>query len=103
MISDETRDPNGRVIPDPTADIAQRLSEQPPHVSLHGLADGGSGTLSIVLLPAEEVSAMNQQGFVVGARIKREGHTFSLEGGKVAQLSDAVMKCIFVNIANDSA
>jgi len=103
LISDETRDPNGRVIPDPTADIARRLSEQPPHVSLHGLADGSSGTLSIVLLPAEEAAAMNQQGFVVGARIKRDGDTFSLEGGAVAQLSDAVMKCIFVNIANNSA
>ena len=56
-----------------------------------------------MLLPAEEAAAMNEQGFVVGARIKRDGDTFSLEGGAVAQLSDEVMKCIFVNIANNSA
>ncbi len=102
LVNSETLDPSGRVIPQPTPDIAARLSSFTETCSLDGLSDGDSGCLTILLLPATEAEAMNQQGFAVGASITKKGDSFVLEDGTVAQLSDNVKKSIFVEIGTKS-
>ena len=102
LITSETLDPSGREIPQPTADIADRLSSSNQTCSLEGLADGAAGRLSMLLLPAAEVAAMNQQGFAVGANITRESDSYILENGAVAQLSDDTKRSIFVEIETKS-
>lgn len=102
LITDETLDPSGREIPQPTADIAERLSSSNQTCSIEALADGAAGRLSMLLLPAAEVAAMNQQGFAVGASVTRESDSYILENGAVAQLSEAAKRSIFVEIETKS-
>ena len=98
LITSETLDPSGREIPQPTADIAARLSSSNQTCSLEALADGAAGRLTMLLLPAAEAVAMNEKGFVVGANIARESESYVLENGAVAQLSADAKRSIFVEI-----
>ena len=66
------------------------------------LNDGSAGRLSMLLLPAAEAAAMNQQGFAVGKSITRQNESFVLENGTVAQLSDGAKRSIFVEIETKS-
>ena len=102
LITSETLDPSGREIPQPTEDIAARLSSSNQTCSLEALADGAAGRLTVLLLPAAEAAAMNQKGFVVGANIARESESYVLENGAVAQLSADVQRSIFVEIETKS-
>jgi hypothetical protein len=56
----------------------------------------------VLLLPAAELAAMNQQGFTVGASITREDDSYLLENGAAAQLSDDAKRSIFVEIETKS-
>tara|TARA_B100000900_G_scaffold411665_1_gene431820 strand:- start:21117 stop:21785 length:669 start_codon:yes stop_codon:yes gene_type:complete len=98
LVNAETRDPSGRLIPKPTSDIAERLSSMGQTCSLDVLAEGDSGRLTILLVPATELTVMNQQGFEIGAFVRKENSSFVLENGIAIQLSDDVMKSIFVKI-----
>ncbi len=98
LITSETLDPSGREIPQPTADIAARLTSSNQTCSLEALADGAAGRLTMLLLPAAEAVAMNEKGFVVGANIARESESYVLENGAVAQLSADAKRSIFVEI-----
>ncbi|RJU88096.1 MAG: metal-dependent transcriptional regulator [Candidatus Poseidoniales archaeon] len=98
LITSETLDPSGREIPQPTEDIAARLSSSNQTCSLEALADGAAGRLTMLLLPAAEAVAMNEKGFVVGANIARESESYVLENGAVAQLSADAKRSIFVEI-----
>ena len=102
LITSETLDPSGREIPQPTADIADRLASSSQTCSLEDLNDGSAGRLSMLLLPAAEAAAMNQQGFAVGKSITRQNESFVLENGTVAQLSDGAKRSIFVEIETKS-
>ena len=98
LITPETKDPSGREIPPPTSDILRRLNATTHACSLADLPDGESGTLSMVLLPASEAAAMNDQGFEIGAKVSRNGTDIVLDTGHVGQFSDRTMKSIFVEL-----
>lgn len=98
LVNAETLDPSGRPIPQPTPDIAERLSSKARTCALSALANGDSGRVTILLVPANELAFMNQQGFSVGAVVRKENASFVLENGTTAQLSDDLTGSIFVEI-----
>ena len=103
LITEQTLDPSGRVIPQPTADIAARLHDASATCALEEMDVGASGRLSMLLLPAGEVEALNQHGFVVGASMTRTSEGIVLENGWTAQLSEAAMRSVFVETTRQSA
>lgn len=102
LITPETKDPSGRDIPLPTADIAERLDTDSLTVSLANLSQDTEATLSAILMPAEASKALEQGGFQVGSRILRTGSDSFLADGKKAHLSEQWMRSIFVDIVSDT-
>lgn len=102
LITEDTLDPSGRIIPEPTADIAARLVGAELTCALSNMAVGTTGRLSMLLLPAGELAALNEHGFVVGALLSRTADGFVLESGWTAQLSEASMASVFVEIDTSS-
>ena len=98
LITKDTLDPSGRTIPEPTADIAARLLDGETNQALCDLAVGATGRLSMLLLQSRELAALNEHGFCVGAELSRTMDGFLLENGWTAQLSEAAMRSIFVEI-----
>lgn len=102
LITEQTLDPSGRVIPAPTADIAARLQDVSTTRALGELGVGASGRLSVLLLPAKELEALNKHGVVVGASMTRTSEGFVLENGWAAQLSEEAMRSVFVETATET-
>ena len=102
LITEHTLDPSGRTIPEPTADIAARLQDGKKNCSLGDMDVGTAGCLSMLLLPAHELAALNEHGFAVGERLQRTTDGFTLENGWTAQLSDTAMQSVFVEIETPS-
>jgi len=102
LISKDALDPSGRTIPDPTADIAARLLDGETNHALCDMAVGATGRLSMLLLPSGELATLNEHGFCVGAQLSRTRNGFVLESGWTAQLSEAAMRSIFVEIDSSS-
>ena len=101
LITVDTKDPSGREIPEPTPDIAARLSTRSSLISLLDLEENRPATVAAMFMPAEETSAMEQGGFGVGAQIVRTGEDSFSSNGQTAQLSETWMKGVFVDISND--
>ena len=102
LITEDTLDPSGRTIPEPTADIVARLQTGQMNHSLGDMDVGAAGRLSMLLLPAHELATLNKHGFAVGARLHRTTNGFTLENGWTAQLSDTAMQSVFVEIETPS-
>ena len=101
LITVDTKDPSGREIPEPTPDIAARLSTRSSLISLLDLEENRPATVAAMFMPAEETSAMEQGGFGVGVQIVRTGEDSFSSNGQTAQLSETWMKGVFVDISND--
>ena len=101
LITADTKDPSGREIPEPTPDIAARLSTRSSLISLLDLEENRPATVAAMFMPAEETSAMEQGGFGVGVQIVRTGEDSFSSNGQTAQLSETWMKGVFVDISND--
>ena len=102
LITEDTLDPSGRTIPEPTADIVARLQTGQMNHSLGDMDVGAAGHLSMLLLPANELATLNKHGFVVGARLHRTTDGFILESGWTAQLSETALQSVFVEIETPS-
>jgi DtxR family Mn-dependent transcriptional regulator len=101
LVTEDTKDPSGREIPQPTPDIAERLSTASSLISLLDLEQNTQATIAAVFMPAGEASAMEQGGFGVGAQVVRTGQDSFSSNGQTAQLSETWMKGVFVDITND--
>ena len=101
LITAETKDPSGRDIPQPTPDIAERLSKSSSSVSLMNLDMDTPATLSAIFMPANEAQALDAGGFRPGSSIVRTGPKSFVADGQEAILSERWMHSVFVEIGND--
>ena len=102
LITPETKDPSGRDIPQPTPDIAVRLSKRSSAVSLMNLNTDTPATLSAIFMAADEAQALDEGGFRVGSSIVRTGPDSFVADGQEAILSERWMNSVFVEIINDT-
>ncbi len=102
LITPETKDPSGREIPQPTPDIAERLSKRSSSVSLMNLDTDTPATLSAIFKAADEAQALDAGGFRIGSIIVRTGPNSFVAEGQEAILSERWMNCVFVEILNDT-
>ena len=102
LITPETKDPSGRDIPQPTPDIAERLSKSSSSVSLMDLDMDTPATLSAIFMPVNEAQALDAGGFRPGSSIVRTGHKSFVADGQEAILSERWMHSVFVEIINDT-
>ncbi|MGB0313160.1 MAG: hypothetical protein ACPGDD_04650, partial [Poseidonia sp.] len=73
-----------------------------PTCALSDMDVGATGRLSMLLLPARELAALNEQGFAVNARLTRTKDGFMLDSGWTAQLSESAVQSVFVEIETPS-
>ncbi len=98
LITEDTKDPSGRTIPDPTPDIAFRLSSLPSLVSLNHLDHNTPATIRAMFLPSDAAAALNHAGFIVGSSVVRTGPTSFTHAGQHAALTEDWLRCIFVDV-----
>ncbi|RJU95662.1 MAG: metal-dependent transcriptional regulator [Candidatus Poseidoniales archaeon] len=96
LIRPDAKDPSGREIPPPTADIAERLANSAVSCSLAELSEGGMGTVEAVLLPVEVKDDFLNQGLGIGVQVQRLDGQFVTEMGQTLHLSDDWQRRIFI-------
>ena len=102
LITPETKDPSGREIPQPTPDIAARLSQSASSVPLSQLPEGRTARMTAIFLPAEDVATLHDHGFGVGRTLRRTGDTAFNSEDDEAHFSGRWMDSIFVDIVSDT-
>lgn len=103
LISPTSTDPSGRPIPAPTDDIAHRLLEGPQPKTVEQLLVGEQGVVAGSILPSLVLEQLGSNGFNVGTTVMRTEEGLSMVDGKVLQLSEDWMRCVFVDVRKNSA
>ncbi len=103
LIGPKTTDPSGRPIPAPTNDIAKRLLDNHQPKTVEQLQIGEQGVVAGSLLPSLTLEQLASNGFSAGVRITRIEEGLLMADGKVLQLSVDWMRCVFVDVGENSA
>lgn len=103
LISPTTTDPSGRPIPAPTSDIAKRLLDDLQPKTVEQLTIGEQGVVAGSILPTQTLEQLASNGFSTGVGITRIEEGLLMADGKVLQLSDDWMRCVFVDVHKNSA
>ena len=96
LVRPDAKDPSGREIPPPTADIAQRLSTSTVSCSLAELPEGSTGVVEAIFLPVEVKDNFFDQGLAVGVQVQRTASQFVVENDQKVELSNDWQRRIFI-------
>ena len=102
LITPKTKDPSGREIPQPTSDIAARLSKGVSSIPLSQLPEDSQACLTAIFLPAADAAILRANGFAVGTTLHRTGSSSFRSENDEAEFSGRWMDSIFVDIVNDT-